>query len=212
MSERIEIPNTKITLYGSKNEIKRAMSYFNKVNLKQKLSDDEYSDRLVLMNEFIPYIKCSISYSANTVWNKEKLLRDFKRILNNGMKSLSDYLYEFFHLCCGSIAHFNKQGWIATYPTLASLRKFFERNEYGQPIIAHMPQWQADAIEIAKEMSRLLKEQDIKQVKCNLCNELIGDTPHDCNEHVFQKHSEALTLKIREWFYTDAVDTKSDAA
>jgi len=36
MSERIEIPNTKITLYGSKQEIKRAMSYLNKVNQNKR--------------------------------------------------------------------------------------------------------------------------------------------------------------------------------
>ena len=206
MSEHIEIPNTKITLYGSKQEIKSAMNYFNKANIRQKLSGDEYPDRLVLMNEFVPHITCDIAYDGNTVWNKEKLIRDFKRILNKGMESLSDYLYEFFHLSCGSIAHFDKRGWIATYPTLASLRKFFERNEYGQSVVAHMPSWKADAIEIAKEINELLKAQSIKQVKCNLCSELIGNTPHDCNEHVLENHSEALILKIRELFYTDCIN------
>jgi hypothetical protein len=203
MSERMEIPNTKITLYGSKQEIKSAMNYFNKANIRQKLSGDEYSDRLVLMNEFVPHIKCSVSYDGNTVWNKEKLIRDFKRVLNNGMHSLSDYLYEFFHLCCGSIAHFDKNGWIATYPTLASLRNFFERNEYGQSVVAHMPSWKADAVEIAKEMDRLVKTLQIKQVRCNICRQLVGDTPHDYNDHILENHSEALILKIRELFYTD---------
>jgi hypothetical protein len=212
MSERIEIPNTKITLYGSKNEIKRAMSYFNEANIRQRLTDDEYSDRLMLMNEFVPYIKCSITYDGNTVWNKEKLIRDFRKILNNGMKSLSDYLYGFFHLDCGSIAHFNKQGWITTFPTMASLKQFFEKNEYGQPVIDHMPHWKADAIEIVKEMVRLLKEQQIKLVKCKLCNTLVGDTPHDYEEHIFQNHTDALRLRIREWFYTDLADSQTDAA
>jgi len=206
MSERMEIPNTKITLYGSKQEIKHTMNYFNKANIHQKLSGDEYSDRLVLMNEFVPHIKCSISYNGNTVWNREKLIRDFNKILKHGMESLSDYLYEFFHLSCGSIAHYDKNGWIATYPTLASLRKFFERNEYGQSVVAHMPSWKADAIEIAKEINELLKAQSIKQVKCNLCSELIGNTPHDCNEHVLENHPEALILKIRELFYTDCIN------
>jgi hypothetical protein len=199
----MEIPNTKITLYGSKEEIKSAMNYFNKANIRQKLSGDEYSDRLVLMNEFVPHIKCSISYDGNTVWNKAKLIRDFNKILKHGMESLSDYLYEFFHLCCGSIAHFDKRGWIATYPTLASLRNFFERNEYGQSVVAHMPSWKADAIEVAKEMDRLLKTLQIKQVRCNICCQLVGDTPHDYNDHILENHSEALILKIRELFYTD---------
>jgi len=206
MSEHIEIPNTKITLYGSKQELKNAMNYFNKANIRQKLSGDEYSDRLVLLNGFVPHIKCSISYSGNTVWNKEKLIRDFNKILKHGMESLSDYLYEFFHLSCGSIAHFDKNGWIATYPTLASLRQFFHRNEYGQSVVTHMPSWKADAVEIAKAMNELLKAKSIKQVKCNLCSELIGDTSHDCNDHVLENHSEALILKIRELFYTDCIN------
>jgi len=206
MSERMEIPNTKITLYRSKQEIKHAMNYFNKVNILQKLSDDEYADRLVLMNEFVPHIKCSISYSGNTVWNKAKLIRDFNKILKHGMESLSDYLYEFFHLCCGSIAHYDKQGWIATYPTLASIRQFFHRNEYGQSVVAHMPSWKADAVEITIEMDRLLTKQPIKLVKCKLCNTRVGDSPHDYNEHILENHSEVLILKIRELFYTDAAE------
>jgi len=206
MSEHIEIPNTKITLYGSKQEIKSAMNYFNKANIRQKLSGGEYADRLILMNEFVPYLKCSISYNGNTVWNKEKLIRDFNKILKHGMESLSGYLYEFFHLCCGSIAHFDKRGWIATYPTISSLRQFFHRNEYGLSVVAHMPSWKADAIEIAKEMNELLKAQSIKQVKCNLCSELVGDTPHDYNDHILENHSEALILKIRELFYADAAE------
>jgi len=158
MSERLEIPNTQITLYGSKQEIKRAMEYYRKVDIQPKLTGNEYDDRLMLMNAFVPHIKCSVCYSGNTVWNKERLIRDFKRILKNGMKALSDYLYEFLHLDCGSIAHYNKQGWIATYPTIASLHQFFKRNEYGQAVISHMPSWKADAIEIAKELDRLLDE------------------------------------------------------
>jgi hypothetical protein len=212
MSERIEIPNTKITLYGAKQEIKRAMEFYKKVNIQQKLVGDEYSDRLMLMNEFVPYIKCSVCYSGNTVWNKERLIRDFKRILNKGMNVLTDYLYEFFHLDCGSIAHYNKQGWIATYPTLASLRKFFERNEYGQSVVEHMPNWKADAVEIAKEMDRLLKEQTIKMVQCNICKSLVGDNPHDYQEHIFQNHADHLGLKIREWFFSEVTNVKSDAA
>ena len=203
MSEHIEIPNTKITLYGSKQAIKHAMNCFNKANIRQKLSDDEYADRLVLMNEFVPHIKCSISYSGNTVWNKEKLIRNFNKILKHGMESLSDYLYEFFHLSCGSIAHFDKRGWIATYPTIASIRQFFHRNEYGQSVVAHMPSWKADAVDIAKEMDRLLKTLQIKQVRCNICHQLVGDAPHDYNDHILENHSEALILKIRELFYTD---------
>ncbi len=174
MPERMDISNTKITLYGSKQEIKRAMIYFNKANLRLKLSNNEYSDRLMLMNEFVPHIKCSICYGGNTVWNKERLIRDFKRILKSGMKALTDYLYEFFHLDCGSIAHYDKHRWIATYPSLASLCAFFEKNEYGQSVAEHIPNWKADAIEIVKEVNQLLKQHDIKEVQYSVSNVTIS--------------------------------------
>jgi hypothetical protein len=206
MPERLEIPNTKITLYGAKQQIKQAINYFNKSNIQSKITGDESSDRLVLMTEYLPNIKCAISYNGNTVWNKERLIRDFKRIINNGMKNLSGYLYEFFHLSCGSIAHFNKQGWIATYPTLASLRNFFIKNEYGEPIITHIPSWQVDAVEIAQAMDRMLNKLHIKQARCNICSQLVGDTIHDCKTHISQHHPEALILKLRELFYPDAVN------
>jgi len=206
MPERLEIPNTKITLYGAKQHIKQAINYFNQSNIQSKLSGEESSDRLVLMTDYLPYIKCAISYNGNTVWNKQRLVRDFKRILNNGMKNLSDYLYEFFHLSCGSIAHFNKQGWIATYPTLASLRNFFVKNEYGEPVITHIPSWQADAVEIAQAMDRLINKLQIKQVRCNMCNRLVGDTIHDCKTHISQHHPEALILKLRELFSPGSVN------
>ena len=206
MPERLEIPNAKITLYGAKQHIKQAINYFNKSNFHSKLSGDESSDRLALMTGYLPNIKCAISYNGNTIWSKDKLIRDFKRILNNGMKNLSDYLYEFFHLCCGSIAHYNKQGWIATYPTLASLRNFFVKNEYGEPVITHIPSWQSDAVEIAQAMDRLINKLQIKQVRCNMCNRLVGDTIHDCKTHISQHHPEALILKLRELFNPGSVN------
>ena len=206
MPEHLEIPNTKITLYGAKQQIKQAINYFNKTNIQSKLSGEESSDRLALMTDYLPNIKCAISYNGNTIWSKDKLIRDFKRILNNGMKNLSDYLYEFFHLCCGSIAHFNKQGWIAIYPTLSSLRHFFMKNEYGEPVITHIPSWQSDAAEIAQAMDRLINKLQIKQVRCNMCNRLVGDTIHDCKTHISQHHPEALILKLRELFSPGSVN------
>ncbi len=182
------------------------MNYYNQVNIQLKLSGEEHSDRLVLMNDHLPNIKCAISYNGNTVWNKEILIRDFKRILNNGMKNLSDYLYEFFHLSCGSIAHFNKQGWIATYPTLASLHNFFIKNEYGEPVTSHIPSWQSDAVETTQAMDQLLNKLQIKQVRCNICNQLVGDTIHDCKTHISQHHPEALIMKLRELFNPGSVN------
>jgi hypothetical protein len=60
------------------------------------------------------------------------------------------------HLSCGSIAHYNKQGWIDYYPTINHLKQFFIRNEYGSRVLHHIPQWHSDAISIVKEIEPLL--------------------------------------------------------
>ena len=66
------------------------------------------------------------------------------------------HLYEFFHLQCGSIAHYNKEGWFQTYPTLEDLKIFFKRNEYGCAVVKHPPTWYYDARLATQKMTDLL--------------------------------------------------------
>ena len=73
------------------------------------------------------------------------------------MSKMTDYLYEFLHLECGSIAHCNKQGWISVYPTVGDLRAFFLRNERGQHVSLSIPQWYTDAQVCVEEMARMLE-------------------------------------------------------
>ena len=63
---------------------------------------------------------------------------------------LSKYFYEFLHLDCGSIAHYNIHGWIAEYPTLEHLKKFFRRNEFGRRVLDYIPYWHTDAKRIVE--------------------------------------------------------------
>jgi len=110
-------------------------------------------------------IAADILFDGNTVYSYDRIIRDFKRALNSkpcriskngsGDYDLTDYLYKFFSLSCGSIAHFNKYGWIGTYPEKIDLCNFIFRNEFGQDIEAHQPGWHTDAIKIAKELKRL---------------------------------------------------------
>jgi len=72
------------------------------------------------------------------------------------MKKLTDYLYKFLSLSCGSIAHYNKYGWIACYPTVYDLKQFFRRNEFGQRVLRYIPIWKTDAQVIVKEVEREL--------------------------------------------------------
>ena len=146
--------NTKIVIYGNKAQIEEARKKLNRI--KNMLTGNEANDRLLLQNGIIDDIKADILYDGNGVYSKTKLLKQFETLLKHGMHKLTNDLYEFFHLCCGSIAHYDKQGWISEYPDLFALKEFFKRNEYGQSALANQPNWATDRIAIVKEMEKLL--------------------------------------------------------
>jgi hypothetical protein len=95
--------------------------------------------------------------NGNRVWSKKRIMKDLRNIVRKGMNAMSDYLYEFFHLCCGSITHYDKRGWICCYPDLEAVRGFLLRNEYGQSALKHQLRWARDRIEILKEMYDILE-------------------------------------------------------
>jgi len=163
---REEIMNTrinKITIYGSKKEIEIAENILKQYLSPDLFNNDELQARIEIQKIIDGNrIKAAILWDGNRVWSKEKVLRDMKTVIRHGMSTLSDYLYEFFHLCCGSIAHYNKQGWICEYPDIESVRNFFERNEYGSRVLAHQPHWAADRIEIIKEINQMLEIKEIQ--------------------------------------------------
>ncbi|MEM4115154.1 MAG: hypothetical protein QXP59_04010 [Saccharolobus sp.] len=146
----------RITLYGSAKDIKETKSVLEThIN---ELTGNEGQDRLIIQS-LIDHnkLKADILYDGNTVWSYDKTIKDFKNLLKNGMESMSDYMYEFLSLETGSAAHFNKQGWIETYPTINDLKEYFKKNEYGQTVLEYQPAWATDRIKIIKEMLRLLK-------------------------------------------------------
>lgn len=186
---REELEGTKIAIYGSKESIKQARDVLAK--RRRFLSGDEYRDRLFLQRFVLPEIKATILYAGNTVWSKEKLIRDFKRILKNGISSLTDYLYEFFHLECGTIAHYNKQGWIDNYPDLYAIKQLIigeGKLDEKHRALNHQPSWAADRIVVIREFEKLLllqvkeinkvKEQDIDD-KFSLLKENIKRAEND---------------------------------
>jgi hypothetical protein len=72
---------------------------------------------------------------------------------------LSPYFYEFLHLCCGSIAHYDIHGWVTEYPTVEDLKKFFNRNEYGCRVVTYIQSYSpqlTDEIEIVKAIEARL--------------------------------------------------------
>ena len=115
--------------------------------------------RLALQN-VMDVVNCPVTIllNGNTVWSYNKTMRDFKRVIKaNDTSKMSNHLYSFFHLCCGTIAHYDKYGWASTYSDNRALRTLFKRNEYGQSVVNGMPGWETDAIRIARDMEEILE-------------------------------------------------------
>jgi hypothetical protein len=148
----------KVSIYGSAKAIEVAKTELEQHLPKRLFEENEPAARRIIQSLTDDHnIKATILWDGNRVWSKKRILRDFRMIMRHGMNALTDYLYEFFHLCCGSIAHYNKQGWICEYPDIEALRSFFERNEFGTNVLAHQPGWASDRIEIIREVDQLLK-------------------------------------------------------
>jgi len=100
----------------------------------------------------LPFVEQKLSpnewilYDGNLVWDVKRLMKQFKTFVKYyDYDHFPKYLYEFFHLQCGSIAHYNKAGWLGTYSDLDSLKKFFISNEYGSSVQNNPPTWHYDA-------------------------------------------------------------------
>lgn len=155
MRQVLSIDN-RVALYGPKKQIKEAEIILLK-NIPELPTLSESQARLRIQDCLdFETIKVDILFDGNSIWSKKRILRDIKKIKKNGMKSLSNYLYKFLSLSCGSIAHYNKFGWIACYPTLDDLRNFFCKNEYGERVLHHIPVWKTDAQEIVRDIERVL--------------------------------------------------------
>ena len=148
--------DSRVAIYGNKQSIEQAQIILLK-NIPELHTLSESQARLKIQ-ETIDHenIRADILFDGNSVWSKKKIIRDIKKIKKYGMGKLSDYLYKFLSLSCGSIAHYNKYGWIACYPTLQDLKQFFRRNEFGERVLTYLPIWNTDAQRIVKEVEREL--------------------------------------------------------
>ena len=148
--------DSRVAIYGNKKHIEEAEIILIK-NIPDLPALSESQARLKIQdcldNE---NIKADILFDGNSVWSKKKILRDIKKVKKYGMEKLSNYLYEFLSLSCGSIAHYNKFGWIATYPTIQDLKQFFRRNEFGQRVLNYLPAWNTDVQRIVREVEQEL--------------------------------------------------------
>ena len=154
---REEYGKHKIAIYGSKNEINLARHMLDNLTL----NGDEPRYRLIIQHNIdLLNIKADILYDGNGVWSYNKVIRDFNKLLKSkpdrlkyhGEYQLTKYLYKFFTLCGGSIAHYNLAGWTYEYQSKQEVKDFIKCNEFRQDILRHQPSWKTDCIRIAKEL------------------------------------------------------------
>ena len=159
----------KITLYGSGSQITQTEAVLQTIPNLAGMNEPEARLAILKLIED-NNIEADILFDGNTVWNREKLLKNIRLIKKtNDMNRMSDYLYKFLHLCCGSIAHYDKYGWICEYPTVGDLKRFFQKNEFGQRVSQYLPHWKTDAKEIVKAIEEILEipsEWEIPQYAC----------------------------------------------
>jgi hypothetical protein len=155
MIKKLELDN-RIAIYGSSREIELAETAIT-AQMPELPHLPEPMARLSLQQIIDRNdIKASIVFDGNTVWSFSRIIRDIRRVKKSGMEAMSDYLYKFLSLSCGSIAHFNKPGWIETYPTVEHLKQFFRRNEFGQRVKEHIPQRFAEVYVIVAQIEDIL--------------------------------------------------------
>lgn len=129
------------------------------------LSGDEQADRLIIQRALdegllVPPSRV-ILYEGNRVWSRNLIIDEYERLRNLGtLETMSDEFYAFLHLCCGSIAHYSKAGWVEEYDnSIDLLHEFFRCNEFGQDIFEYQSARFTDRRKIASLLLRRSNER-----------------------------------------------------
>ena len=148
--------DTRLKIYGSTHEIDTAIEIIER--FYPDLKDQREGDARINLQSILDTepIHATLLFDGNSIYSKDAILKDIRRVKKNGMGKMTNRLYQFLSLACGSIAHYNKFGWIENYPTVEDLRAFFKNNEMGKRVLTYIPNWQTDVIEIVKEIEREL--------------------------------------------------------
>lgn len=169
--------HAQIRIIGSKKDVETAEAAVKTIPSLESLPEPKARLEIQkLIDE--QSLKASILFDGNTVLSKNRILRNLEQIIQHGTLYnkkkprfipigsmlrmptigdciLSDYFYNFL-TDCGSIAHYNKSGWVAIYPTVEDLKAFFKKNEYGHRVLDSIPKWKTDALEIVKAIEAQL--------------------------------------------------------
>ncbi len=141
----INIKGQKISLYGNKKTIEDEKSIIEKLNL----TGNETKDRLIIQKCIDDNkLKSNISYLGNTVYPFEKTVKEYRKLQKeDSLEKMSNYMYKFFTLACGDIAHYDIQGFKAYYNNkLRNLENEVLKND------TFVPCWHSDLDNIFKEL------------------------------------------------------------
>ncbi|MBX8639707.1 MAG: hypothetical protein KIS29_05145 [Thermoplasmata archaeon] len=87
-------------------------------------------------------------FGERTQYNKERILRNVEQILEHrDIGLMNEETYRFISLHCGTIAHYDIDGWRHAYGDLRDfINLFLVRNEYGRNLQEEIrtPRWQED--------------------------------------------------------------------
>jgi len=144
------------TISGNTKNVSKAAKLVRDMVDKGMFSSDEGYNRLLLQTA-LDKARCEMIYNGCSVYSKDRIIHDFKICLNSGMEYMSDELYCFFINSCGTIAHYNRVGWLDWYSNKSKLKELFKRNNYGMSILDYIPDRHTDSKEIVYMMLRLLK-------------------------------------------------------
>jgi hypothetical protein len=160
---RVEL-NKNLVLYGTTKEIEQSLPYLkNDIAACLGISPTQESEARLMIQELMEQkmVTAEVLINGNSIYNKDKILRNLRSMIRHqNMRLMTNYTYYFLSLACGSIAHYNKEGWISVYPTIGDLRNFFIKNEFGKRVLTHQPRWATDRIKIVREIEKLLKIND----------------------------------------------------
>lgn len=168
---------SKIRIIGNKKDVEEAATAVKAIPGIEELP--EHKARLEIQKVIDEQgLKASILFDGNTVLSMTRIITNLNQIIACGTLYnrekpafipigsmlrmpvvgdciLSDYFYNFL-TDCGSIAHYNKRGWVAIYPTLEDLKAFFKKNEYGHRVLDDIPWWKTDARRIVEAIEARL--------------------------------------------------------
>lgn len=146
----------KLKVRGLKKHIEQFLAEFDK---RCKDCKNEYNIRLCIqdiLNDLKFEYKLDIMYDGNTVWPLNKTVNQIIKFLKNPiLENFTPYIYGFFHLTCGTIAHYNREGWYNTY-SLSEIKEILLKALDIQPC------WAADRIRILKT---IYKKMNWKRVE-----------------------------------------------